>query len=95
MDKIEERKEYYDNGNIKLITRLKNGLRHGLRESFYPNGNIKGKVNYKDGKNSGLTELYNIDNYIELKYYYTNDEKDRYCFVRGNNGIIGRQEIFL
>ena len=48
-----EKREYYEEGEIKAITPFKNSLAEGTYISYYQNGNIKVKNTYKNGNEEG------------------------------------------
>ena len=50
--------EYYDNGNVKLSTGLKNGLKHGMYKEYYENGQLKVRGKYKNDKMDGTWKFY-------------------------------------
>ncbi len=50
----EERKEYYDSGELKSITTYRDSLRDGKYISYYENGTKKEEGRYKDDECDGL-----------------------------------------
>jgi antitoxin component YwqK of YwqJK toxin-antitoxin module len=55
-DQAEKKKFYYENGAIKSIAEMKDGLMHGEHEFYYPSGKIYSRGNYRMGKENGLAE---------------------------------------
>ncbi|NOY48527.1 MAG: hypothetical protein GXO84_10125 [Chlorobi bacterium] len=64
---------YYKNGQIKDITRVKNGERVGTYVQFYENGNKKRYIHYKQGKKYGFDRFYSPDNELVMENVYIND----------------------
>jgi len=50
---IGERKEFYENGNLKSVENYNDNNRHGEWKMFYENGNLLSVSNYKDGNLNG------------------------------------------
>lgn len=68
-----ERYEYYPNGNIYKIERLKGGSFEGLQEYFSENGNRIISANYKDNNLHGDVLLYKDNKVVVTKKYDTNE----------------------
>jgi len=63
-------KEFYDNGNLKLIYKMKRGKRNGLYVEYYEDGKTKIKGKYKDDLKTGEWKYYNENGeLIEKKYF--------------------------
>lgn len=75
----EVRKEYYDNGQIRLKASYQDGQLNGTTKLYFKNGDLKKVENYKDGKPHG-----------EMKKYYKNGQvKVKGKFKHGKQtGII-------
>lgn len=70
-----EKKEYYQNGNLKSITRYNDNILHGLYEEFYDNGEIKRRIFFENGKKQDTSYYYYNQNgkYSISKYLWKND----------------------
>ena len=68
----EVKKEYWDNGKVRLERHYRDGKLDGLSTYFYENGIKMFEVHYKDGKKDGLmTHWYtNGEKWYELHYKY-------------------------
>jgi hypothetical protein len=65
-----EYKEYYDNGNLKLVVELKDGLKHGTMKYYYENGELKIRGQYDDDEPVGKWKYYNEEgNLIKTDKY--------------------------
>jgi antitoxin component YwqK of YwqJK toxin-antitoxin module len=69
-NQIEKRKSYYENGTVKSIAEMKDGLKHGKHESYYPSGKLKSRGNYISGKENGLIEHFYENGKLESKGYW-------------------------
>lgn len=52
------RKEFYENGNLKIITNYNEGIKHGVVEGFYESGNKEFEGNFHKNKKEGSFILY-------------------------------------
>ncbi len=78
----QEKKTYWDNGNLKSITNHnENGEKTGYWETYYQSGERKEYGHYEDGKKSG--------NWNE--YYYNGTRKKRTHYY---NGLITEKNIY-
>ena len=59
--------QYYENGNVKIKSELKNGLRDGLLILYYPDGHIKSKQIWKNGEADGTSLFYFENGQLETK----------------------------
>ncbi len=59
------KKEYYENGNLKTVTRYKDDLKNGVEKSYYPNGKLESIFTYKNGKQEGPYFFYYENGNIE------------------------------
>ena len=55
----EEKKEYYENGQLRNLVHYVNGVPSGKSVSYYENGAIQSEGNYKNGKRDGNLYFYN------------------------------------
>ncbi len=78
----QEKKTYWDNGNLKSITNHnENGEKTGYWKIYYQSGELKESGRYEDGKKSG--------NWNE--YYYNGTRKKRTHYY---NGLITEKETY-
>ncbi len=83
MSSVNEKKQYYKNGKIKLHVGLKNGVEHGLYLKYFDDGNLATSGIKINGKKSGLWKDFNRDGevvfakqYLKDKLLYELDNKD-------------------
>lgn len=58
-DKKQE--DFYEDGTLKQMIEIKNGLKHGDYKFYYPNGELKIKGEFDEGEPSGKWKYYNED----------------------------------
>ena len=68
-----EYKEWYENGNLKIIKNYKDGKLNGVVTLYYPNGNLKVTGKFKENYKNGLFIFYSIDKNILMNRYYELD----------------------
>lgn len=68
-----ERNIYYDNGQLKVTSPLKNGKRHGDASFYYENGNLSGECYFENGLRQGVGIYYYPNGIIEQNVFYHND----------------------
>ena len=90
------KKEYYENGNIKLEAQIINdSVLHGFYKTYYSNGNIKSINKYENGKKEGEYILYYKEGQIQKKTSYIDDKIDgtiEIYYIDGNLKYIGFYE---
>ena len=89
-----EKREYYEEGEIKAITPFKNSLAEGTYISYYQNGNIKDKQNYKNGNGEGEGLFYYENGQLEEKYFMKNGKLDGEAINYFNDGKIRHKAIY-
>ena len=62
---LEVKKEFCDNGKLKLEMNYKDGKLEGLSKDYYENGQLRSFRNLKDGKPDGLWENYYEDGQLK------------------------------
>lgn len=72
---VEEHKETYDNGNLRIKGKKVNGKREGLWVSYYQNGNKWSETTFEAGVKSGPTTTYYEDGMMRYTGQYENDLK--------------------
>ena len=72
---LENRREYYKSGQLKVETNYKSGKRNGMSIYFYENGQLIAEVNYKNDKQDGITKIYWESGEIAYIDTYKNGEK--------------------
>jgi len=65
----EDYREYYDNGQLKVLGKFKDGVREGQWFSYHNNGQIENEMNYKNGKANGLWRGYYKTGEIKVEFY--------------------------
>ena len=68
-----EEKLYHDNGQLKAISSLKNGKRHGKAYFYSENGSLKSKCYFENGLRQGEGMFYYPNHIIEQYVLYHND----------------------
>lgn len=106
-NELEKRKSYYEDGTIKSIAEMKDGLMHGKHEFYYPSGKIQSKGNYRNGRANGLTEHFYENGKLKSKAYWLDglqEGKGVAYFENGNlkfsgnfkrGKFVGVSEIFF
>ena len=89
-----EKREYYEEGEIKAITPFKNSLAEGTYISYYQNGNIKVKNTYKNGNEEGEGLFYYENAKLEEKYFMKNGKLDGEAIAYFEDGKIRNKSIF-
>ena len=69
---LEVKKEFCDNGKLKLEMNYKDGKLEGLSKDYYENGQLKYERNYKDGKKDGLHKSWNWKGQLDYEITYLN-----------------------
>lgn len=87
-DQVDKRKSYYENGKIKSISEMKDGLMHGKHEFYYPSGNLQSRGNYFMGKANGLLEHFYESGKLESKAYWLNGKENGEALVYFENGAL-------
>ena len=89
-----EKREYYEEGEIKAITPFKNSLAEGTYISYYQNGNIKVKNTYKNGNEEGEGLFYYENGQLEEKYFMKNGKLDGEAINYFEDGKIRNKAIY-
>lgn len=66
---------YFDNGQLELSIKFKEGKLNGISKSWHKNGQLEEEENYVDGKKDGVTKGYTEDGLLWYKETWKNDEK--------------------
>ena len=64
------RKEYYDNGNLKFEGKYLNGERNGKGKEYYEDGNLEFEGEYLNGKRNGKGKEYNYNGNLRFEGKY-------------------------
>tara|TARA_Y100001970_G_C13840186_1_gene654072 strand:+ start:21 stop:716 length:696 start_codon:yes stop_codon:yes gene_type:complete len=67
-------REYYENGQLKVSGKLKDGVGEGTWFSYYENGQIQNEMNYKNGEGNGLWRGYYETGEIKVEVYCKDDK---------------------
>ncbi len=51
-------KEWYDNGQLRSESEMKNGIKNGKHKSYYPDGSLQAYGKFKDNKKNGTWRYY-------------------------------------
>ena len=89
-----EKREYYEEGEIKAITPFKNSLAEGTYISYYPNGNMEEKYTYVNGEENGKGFSYYENGKLEEKYFMKNGKLDGEAINYFEDGKIRNKSIF-
>ena len=89
-----EKREYYEEGEIKAITPFKNSLAEGTYISYYPNGNMEEKYTYVNGEENGEGFSYYENGKLEEKYFMKNGKLDGEAINYFEDGKIRNKSIF-
>lgn len=89
-----EYREWYENGNLKVIKNYKDGKLNGVITLYYPNGNLKVVGNFKENKKDGLFIFYNTDKSISMKRYYELDNLVYSLKIKNKNNSKEEKEKF-
>jgi len=103
---MEVRKEYWENGNLKLEVPYKKhyglGWRkvkttltpHGIAKEYYENGVLKKEDPYVDGKREGILKLYDANGTLEAEAEFRNDKRDGKSTYYYSDGSIMEVEYY-
>ncbi len=75
---IEVTKTFYNNGQIRSRTQLKDNELHGKQKLYYPNGKLQRECSYKNGLCSGKVYYYYLNGKLQERY-----NLDTNCFKNG------------
>ena len=89
-----EKREYYEEGEIKAITPFKNSLAEGTYISYYPNGNMEEKYTYINGEENGEGFSYYENGKLEEKYFMKNGKLDGEAFAYYPSGKLEVKDFF-
>ena len=89
-----EKREYYEEGEIKAITPFKNSLAEGTYISYYPNGNMEEKYTYVNGEENGEGFSYYENGKLEEKYFMKNGKLDGEAFAYYPSGKLEVKDFF-
>ena len=66
-------KEWYDNGNLYLEYKMKDGIKNGLCKKWYEDGQLMISYNYKNGKLHGNQKKWHNNGKIKGEWNYSDD----------------------
>ena len=89
-----EKREYYEEGEIKAIIPSKNSLAEGTYISYYPNGNMEEKYTYVNGQENGEGFSYYENGKLEEKYFMKNGKLDGEAFAYYPSGKLEVKDFF-
>ncbi|PCJ58854.1 MAG: hypothetical protein COA79_12360 [Planctomycetota bacterium] len=65
MEFIQNRRSYYDNGNLKSIINYENSMYDGKQLLYYPNGNIKSSISFSLNSPIPVWKRYSLDGVLK------------------------------
>ena len=80
--------DIFSNGNIKEVTKYKNGKHNGLRKEWYQNGKYSKWLNYKDGKLDGLWREWFENGTLSSEQSFENGKKNGHSIDFHLNGEL-------
>lgn len=80
--------ERYENGKLKYVYKIKNGLKEGEAFKYYPDGAIMQKSNWKEGKKNGITETYYKNGKINIRGDFKNGEQQGWTYKYDSFGNL-------
>ena len=89
-----EKREYYEEGEIKAIIPFKNSLAEGTYISYYPNGNMEEKYTYVNGQENGEGFSYYENGKLEEKYFMKNGKLNGEAFAYYPSGKLEVKDFF-
>jgi antitoxin component YwqK of YwqJK toxin-antitoxin module len=78
----------YDNGNIKMEMKVKEGKKHGQVRIFFENGQLNEIRSYKNNLMHGKWELFNRDNIKVSVARYKKGEKNGKWLIWNDKGTL-------
>lgn len=87
----QEKRENWDNGNLKSVTNHKDGEKNGMWETYYENGVLKEYGNYDNGKKDGTWREYYFNGETKRVRQFNYDVLSRYMsyYINGNLLVTG------
>ena len=88
-NKIETKREYYENGQLQCEWPMLNGERHGIQKWWWDNGNIQYIYLRVNGQVQGIIQYWNYHGTIDLirKYKNNNQHGPKIIFKYGKYSI--------
>lgn len=93
--KLEESKEWYENGTLKSQEFYRDGKLEGKHEGWHENGKIKYLSYYKSGKPEGKREIWYTNGQPRLSEFYLNGKLEGNRFEWHKNGTLERSEHYV
>ena len=79
-------REYWENGNIRMAARYKDGQPCGRWTHWHENGKREGIVNYRDGECHGPSQWWDEDGNITAETYFRDGKEHGTCIEYHANG---------
>ena len=89
-----EYKEFYENGQLGIVSNYKNGKLEGEYKHFRENGVLDFEANYKDGKREGEYKTYYENGNLAMTCNYENDKREGICVRFNPNGTKDFEEYY-
>jgi antitoxin component YwqK of YwqJK toxin-antitoxin module len=74
--KVETRKDYWKNGNLKYEYSFVNNVRHGLQKWYYDNGQLRRQYHMKNGQCYGICQSFLHDGIRDCVQKRKNDQRN-------------------
>lgn len=90
-------RKFYENGNLKAIYYLKDGVVHGDYKSYYSNGKVYLKGEYDSGLSVGRWEYYDSNGHLDsvIEYFIVNTKSEiNQKWVFDKNGDTFNEKSF-
>jgi antitoxin component YwqK of YwqJK toxin-antitoxin module len=69
-----EWKEYYENGQLKIVGFYKDGKQEGEWKEYHENGQLKSVGSFKNGRQEGEWKAYDENGQLKVIIHYKNGE---------------------
>ena len=73
---VGETREFFENGQLKLSTRYRDGKKNGISEIFREDGQLRRSVTYQNGYKEGLEKSYNSDGSTDFIATYSKGKRN-------------------
>jgi len=80
--------EYFENGNIKIESRLIEGVLNGITTVYHENGQKSEVRSYKNGMKDGIWYVWNAEGVKVAQASYKKDKKEGKWLIWDNDGNI-------
>jgi antitoxin component YwqK of YwqJK toxin-antitoxin module len=81
-------KTHYDNGQVKMEMKVKNGKKHGKVKIYFENGGLNEIRSYKNNLMHGKWEMYNDNHILVSVARYKNGKKHGKWIIWNDEGML-------